>query len=79
SIYGKQVSFQLLPRIPDIVCAPNYYTGGPLFQGLKDIADNLSSTKMIGDASGRDLIDNPYNKPRSVTRTSSIKLAIPGI
>ncbi|KAL9253334.1 hypothetical protein AKJ16_DCAP10889, partial [Drosera capensis] len=50
-----------------------------LIQGLKDIADNLSSTKMIGDASGRDLIDNPYNKPRSVTRTSSIKLAIPGI
>ncbi|GAB2220568.1 hypothetical protein Droror1_Dr00008228 [Drosera rotundifolia] len=50
-----------------------------LIQGLKDIADNLSSTKMIGDGSGRDLIDNPYNKPRSVIRTSSIKLEMPGI
>ncbi|KAL9251704.1 hypothetical protein AKJ16_DCAP00003 [Drosera capensis] len=49
-----------------------------LIQGLKDIADNLSWTKMIRDGSGQDVVDTP-NKPRSVTRTSSIKIAIPGI
>ncbi|GAB2234254.1 hypothetical protein Droror1_Dr00003499 [Drosera rotundifolia] len=49
-----------------------------LIQGLKDIADNLSWTQMIGDGSGQDVVDTP-NKPRSVTRTSSIKIAIPRI
>ncbi|GAB4839960.1 hypothetical protein Ancab_020670 [Ancistrocladus abbreviatus] len=50
----------------------------PALQGLKDIVDIFSETKMITDGGGQDTADVLSNQPRSLLRTSSIKPAIAG-
>ncbi|GMH15325.1 hypothetical protein Nepgr_017166 [Nepenthes gracilis] len=50
----------------------------PTLQGLKQIADILSETKMITDGSIQDAADVANSQPRSLMRAASIKPAIKG-